>query len=218
MWLQLFASSLPLSKRLHRVEKSDSMSIESLEDLLHEATNPGFAVALKDINAETPATAVDENKQDPELKATKGDIESSSCEDTAAVQQEKLYSAFTDPQKKWIVIIAGMAGWFSTTSSFIYFPAIPFLAHDLGVSIEYINLTVTSYLIASGIFPSIVGSAADYYGRRSVFIVALAVYVAVNVGLALQSSFAALVTLRMVQSAAIAGIYYLPSTESLSRD
>jgi MFS family permease len=117
------------------------------------------------------------------------------------------YSAFTMTQKRWIMALVAFAGWFSSLSSFIYFPAIPFLASDLAVSTERINLTVTAYLIMSGVFPSIVGDAADNLGRRPVFIVALAIYVAANVGLALQSSFGVLFFLRMVQSAGISGSY-----------
>lgn len=119
------------------------------------------------------------------------------------------YSVFTTTQKKWIIFIAASAGWFSTASSFIYFPAIPFLAHDLNVSIQKINLTVVSYLVASGVFPSILGNAADSYGRRPIFIVSITIYVTVNVGIAMQRSFAALVTLRMVQSMAISGNFSL---------
>lgn len=114
-------------------------------------------------------------------------------------------AAFTTTQKKWIVFIAASAGWFSTASSFIYFPAIPFLARDLSASIEQVNLTVTSYLVSSGIFPSITGNASDRYGRRPLFILTLGVYVVVNIGLAIQQSFIALITLRMLQSAAISG-------------
>ncbi|EGO53713.1 hypothetical protein NEUTE1DRAFT_143467 [Neurospora tetrasperma FGSC 2508] len=93
--------------------------------------------------------------------------------------EEPDYSLFTSSQKRWIIFIAALGGWFSTASSFIYFHAIPFLARDLHVSIEKINLSVTSYLVVLGIFPSITGSAADRYGRRPVFIATLAVYVAV---------------------------------------
>ncbi|KAF7561984.1 hypothetical protein G7046_g2152 [Stylonectria norvegica] len=117
------------------------------------------------------------------------------------------HSLFTTPQKRWIVFIAALAGWFSTASSFIYFPGIPFMAQGLDVSVEHINLTVTSYLIASGIFPAITGSAADKYGRRPVFIISIGVYFVVNVALAVQRSFAALFVLRMVQSAAISGTF-----------
>lgn len=123
-----------------------------------------------------------------------------------------MYSFFTPSQKKYIVTIAASVGWFSTVSSFIYFPAIPFIAKDLKVSVENINLTVTSYLIASGIFPSITGDVADLFGRRPVFIASLGVYFLANVALALQRSYGALFGLRMLQSAAISGeIYFFRS-------
>ena len=121
------------------------------------------------------------------------------------------YSVFSPVQKKWIIFIAAWAGWFSTASSFIYFPAIPFMAHDMDVSIQKINLTVTSYMIASGIFPTITGNAADRYGRRIILLVSLAVYTAANIGIALQRSFVALFLLRMLQSAAISGKIMLTS-------
>ena len=121
------------------------------------------------------------------------------------------YSVYTSAQKKWIIFIALWAGWFSTASSFIYFPAIPFMADDMGVSIQKINLTVTSYMIASGIFPAITGNAADRYGRRIALLVSLAVYTIANIGIAVQRSFAALFMLRMLQSAAISGMIMLAS-------
>ncbi|KAK8090225.1 major facilitator superfamily transporter [Apiospora hydei] len=117
------------------------------------------------------------------------------------------YSAFLPWQKRCIIAVIAFGGWFSSLSSFIYFPAIPALADDLGVSVEKINLTVTSYLIMSGIFPALVGNAADKLGRRPVFLATLVIYVAANVGLALQSSFGLLFFLRMLQSAGISGTY-----------
>ncbi|KAI0132590.1 putative MFS transporter [Xylariales sp. AK1849] len=150
-----------------------------------------------------------------QLRESKSTQQSNTCEhDTSAgrdasAQPSSLppapYSIFTRKQKKWTIVIAAWAGWFSTASSFIYFPAIPFMAEDMGVSVQDINFTVTSYLIASGVFPTITGNAADRYGRRSVLIASLAIYAAANIGLATQRSFVALLVLRMVQSAAISG-------------
>ncbi|KAJ6186972.1 MFS general substrate transporter [Penicillium mononematosum] len=95
----------------------------------------------------------------------------------APPHQESLpYSAFSLAQKRWTIAIVAFAGWFSSLSSFIYFPAIPSIASDLDVSTERINLTVTAYLVMSGIFPSIVGNATDTLGRRPVFIVTLALH------------------------------------------
>ena len=121
------------------------------------------------------------------------------------------YSIFRPAQKRWIIFIAAWAGWFSTASSFIYFPAIPFMALDMGVSIQKINLTVTSYMIASGIFPAIIGNAADRFGRRIIILASLAGYTIANIGIALQRSFAALFILRMLQSAAISGMVMITS-------
>lgn len=121
------------------------------------------------------------------------------------VSPQPPHSTFTRAQKGWIIFIAAWAGWFSTASSFIYFPAIPFLAHDMDVSVQAINLTVTSYMITSGIFPTITGQFADKYGRRPSLIVAVSLYVISNIGLAEQRSYEALFVLRMIQSAAISG-------------
>lgn len=117
------------------------------------------------------------------------------------------YSVFTRRQKNIIIGLAAFAGWFSSVSSFIYFPAIPAIAQDLNQSTEKINLTVTSYLIVSGIIPSVMGNTADRFGRRPVFIGALIVYMGANIGLALQSSFGLLFFFRMVQSAGISGTF-----------
>ena len=115
------------------------------------------------------------------------------------------HSAFSKWQKRWIIFLASFAGWFSTLSSFIFFPAIPTLAQDLHTSIGKVNLTVTSYLIFAAVAPSIVGNFADTSGRRPAYIATLTVYIVANIGLATQNSFTALVILRMLQSASISG-------------
>jgi MFS family permease len=122
-------------------------------------------------------------------------------------QPNDSYSAFLSWQKNCIIGLAALAGWFSSVSSFVYFPAIPFLASDLHVSIAKVNLTVTSYLVMSGIFPAIVGDAADRFGRRPAFLAGVAVYVGANIALALQTSFGLLVFFRMLQSAGISGMF-----------
>ncbi|KAI1455464.1 MFS general substrate transporter [Annulohypoxylon moriforme] len=161
-------------------------------------------MASKVIESQSPENR---SQQLENVRLDDGEKPTSAIADGTLSSQPPPYSAFSSTQKRWIVFIASLVGWFSTASSFIYFPAIPFLARDTGVSVENINLTVTSYLIASGIFPSITGDAADRYGRRPVFVVCLFIYAAVNIGLATQRSFATLFILRMIQSAAISGTF-----------
>lgn len=53
--------------------------------------------------------------------------------------------------------------------------------------------------------PSLTGSLSDNYGRRPVYFLCFVVYIASNIGLALQHSFAALLVLRCVQSSGSSG-------------
>jgi MFS family permease len=115
------------------------------------------------------------------------------------------YTLFTTWERRTIVILVALAGWFSTLSSFIYYPTISAVANDLHTSVKLINLTVTSYMVVSSVAPAIVGDASDMFGRRPLYLITLALYVLANVGIALQDSFAALLVLRMLQSAAISG-------------
>ncbi|KAI4108870.1 MAG: hypothetical protein LQ339_001988 [Xanthoria mediterranea] len=119
--------------------------------------------------------------------------------------QEAPYSVFTKFEKRWILFLVALAGFFSPVSANIYFPAINYLARDLSVSLELINLTITAYLICQGMVPSLVGDTADMLGRRPVYIAAFVVYLAANVGLALQDSYAALLVLRILQSSGSSG-------------
>lgn len=115
------------------------------------------------------------------------------------------FSTFTAWEKRWILFLGAFAAMFSPMSSFIFYPAITSMAEGLGVTTGLINLAVTTYMIVSGIVPSLLGNAADKLGRRPVYIVALSIYFVANVGLALQNSFPALLVLRMVQSAGSSG-------------
>lgn len=111
-----------------------------------------------------------------------------------------LYSIFTKHQKRYIVFLTAFRGFFSPLSANIYFPALNSLAKDLKVSNELINLTLTSYMIFQGLAPTIFGDLADMTGRRPAYIIGIIIYIAINIGLALQNNYAALFTLRCLQS------------------
>ncbi|CAG8973044.1 hypothetical protein HYALB_00007272 [Hymenoscyphus albidus] len=128
-------------------------------------------------------------------------------EPSIAESSTEEYSVFTKSQKRWITFTIAFVAWFSTLSSFVYFPAVSLIASDLHTTIEGVNITITSYLIASAIIPSVIGPVADMTGRRPVYIVTLFIYFMANIGIALQKSLASLIILRMVQSAGISGSF-----------
>ncbi|KAH8807660.1 major facilitator superfamily domain-containing protein [Xylogone sp. PMI_703] len=115
------------------------------------------------------------------------------------------HTVFTQKEIYFIVAMASLAALLSPVSTTIYFPALNTLAATLGVSISKINLTVTTYLIMQGIAPTFVGTWSDASGRRPLYIGAFIVYMAANIGLALQTNYAALLVLRLVQSAGSSG-------------
>ena len=134
------------------------------------------------------------------------------------------YSIFTKWQKSWICIATSIAAMFSTLSSYIYYPALPLVSKDLGVSISLVNLTVTSYLVVAGIAPSFMGDLADSSGRRPAYMLMFALMLSANIGIAVQKTYAGLLALRMVQSAGSSGMmhdkYPLPNivlTDFVSR-
>lgn len=60
------------------------------------------------------------------------------------------HSIFNKWEKRFIVIVASAAGFFSPISANIYFPALEVLADEYRVSTTLINLTVTVYMIFQG--------------------------------------------------------------------
>ncbi|KAL8922889.1 MAG: hypothetical protein Q9172_003363 [Xanthocarpia lactea] len=127
--------------------------------------------------------------------------------DEEVTTQTELYTVFPKWEKVYIVSLITFAAWFSTLSSFIYYPVITFVARDLRTTVANVNLTVTAYMVVSGIAPALIGDLADQAGRRLTYVIALVLYFCANVGIAVQDSFVALLLLRMLQSAGISGTF-----------
>ncbi|EJD37630.1 MFS general substrate transporter [Auricularia subglabra TFB-10046 SS5] len=91
----------------------------------------------------------------------------------------------------------------SSMGANVYFPALPTVASDLGVSIAKVNLTITSYLVLQGLSPMFFGPLADYRGRRLAYICCLAIAAGACTGMALlpNGAYGLLIFLRCVQSA-----------------
>ena len=114
--------------------------------------------------------------------------------------EPKEWSVFTRRQKILIIALVSFGGFFSPTSAAIYFPAIQTLANDFHKSTTLINFTITTYMVLQGIAPTVLGDLAESLGKRPVYLISFAIYIAANVGLACQSNYAALLVLRAMQS------------------
>ncbi|KAG8531162.1 uncharacterized protein KY384_004520 [Bacidia gigantensis] len=128
-------------------------------------------------------------------------LPSTPATEIARPDEPPLYSVFTGGQKRLTVFVVSFVAMISPLSGTIYFPALEILAKHFHVSSSVIQLTITTYQIFQGIAPSFIGNYSDSYGRRPAYAICIVVYVAANIGLALQNSYAALITLRCLQSA-----------------
>ncbi|CAK4024176.1 related to dityrosine transporter [Lecanosticta acicola] len=111
-----------------------------------------------------------------------------------------VWSVFSTQQKRFIVFMVALAGFFSPLSANIYFPALNTLAADFGTTESVMNLTLTTYMIFQGLAPTIFGDLADMAGRRPAYIIGFTIYLGACIGIASCNTFPALLVLRMLQS------------------
>ncbi|KAJ5408560.1 MFS general substrate transporter [Penicillium cosmopolitanum] len=109
-------------------------------------------------------------------------------------------SILSGPEKILSIIIVTTMTFLGPAPMSIYFPILSSLSRDLHVSPSRMSLTITVYMITQALFPLLTASFSDQRGRRPVFLVCLTVYLGANIGLASQTSFAALMALRCLQS------------------
>ena len=173
-------------------EKSDASPASSLRS---------ESLSVHEVSEITDAKSEDVHDSLPPRDPEKGEAPSTpGANDDNAAAEAPLHSIFPKSTKIFIVCMTVVASIFSPFSNFAYVPAVTSLARDLGVSLTDINLTFTSYQIMQGVAPLFFGDMADQAGRRPVYLLTFVIYLGANVGLALQTNFAALIVLRALQS------------------
>lgn len=129
------------------------------------------------------------------------DITTNKHESEPVPEQSAPYTVFTKGQKSVVVAFVTAAGIFSPLTAYVYFPALRTISEAFDVGLEAINLTVTAYLIVQAIAPAILADTSEKLGRRPTYLLAMTIYCAASVGLKFQRNYAALLVLRMLQSA-----------------
>jgi EmrB/QacA subfamily drug resistance transporter len=78
-------------------------------------------------------------------------------------------------------------------------PAAPLIADDLGIRAVDVNIAISGYLVTVAVLIPISGWAADRFGVRRVFTVAIAIFTLASVGCALAPNLATLTATRILQ-------------------
>ncbi|EKG15134.1 Major facilitator superfamily, partial [Macrophomina phaseolina MS6] len=120
------------------------------------------------------------------------------------------YSAFPLAARRLVLSLVTAAGFFGPLCGAIYLPSLPLFEDIFHASTTGINASVTLYMVIFAIAPLFWAAAADHWGRRPVYTVSLAIFIASNVLLAaVPANIAALFILRILQalgSSAVASV------------
>ena len=91
-------------------------------------------------------------------------------------------------------------------------PALPEMQRELGLSDSEISLITSMYFLPSVLLAFPTGLLADRFGRRSVFVVSLAVFGLCGLALSFTRSFTAICVVRALQGSAFAAVHPLSIT------
>jgi EmrB/QacA subfamily drug resistance transporter len=98
-----------------------------------------------------------------------------------------------------VALIVAVALFMENLDSTVIATSLPAIAADVGTSPLALKLAVTSYLLSLAVFIPMSGWTADRFGGRTVFRVAIAVFVLGSIGCAASSSLTDFVVARIVQ-------------------
>ncbi|MDR3513164.1 MAG: MFS transporter [Caulobacteraceae bacterium] len=101
-----------------------------------------------------------------------------------------------------IPMIIGCALFMQTLDATVISNALPTMARSLHESPLTLNLAITSYLLASAVFLPISGWAADRFGAKHVFRVAIVLFALSSLGCGVSQNLGQLVAARLVQGLA----------------
>jgi EmrB/QacA subfamily drug resistance transporter len=106
------------------------------------------------------------------------------------------------PSGPLIPMIIGCALLMQTLDATVISNALPTMARSLQEDVVTLNLAITAYLLASAVFLPISGWAADRFGAKHVFRLAIVLFALSSLGCGIAQSLPELVLARMVQGMA----------------
>jgi EmrB/QacA subfamily drug resistance transporter len=112
--------------------------------------------------------------------------------------------------------IVSVALMMSSIDQTIVATALPALQHDLDARISWAGWTITVYALGRVLILPVAGRLSDQYGRRTIFVTAIALFTVASLCCGLANDIYLLIVLRAVQ--AIGGAAFMPSATGLVAD
>lgn len=122
-----------------------------------------------------------------------------------------------DQSKRWLIIIAVMAATLmEVLDTTIVNVALPYMQGSLNAAPDQISWTLTSYMVASGIFMPLAGYFSDRLGRREYLLYCIAGFTLASIFCGAATSLSEIVLCRLLQGAFGAGL--IPLSQAIMTD
>jgi EmrB/QacA subfamily drug resistance transporter len=120
-------------------------------------------------------------------------------------------------RRRWLIFtIVSVANLMASIDQTIVATALPDIGHELHASINWAAWTITIYALGRVLVLPLAGRVSDQYGRRTVFLVAIALFTVSSLLCGLADNIYMLLVLRAVQ--AIGGAGFMPSATGMVAD
>lgn len=107
----------------------------------------------------------------------------------------------TPPHIMTLILITGLAA----LSLNVFLPSLPSMAKHFGVEYHVMQLSVSLYLAMTAFLQIFIGPISDRFGRRSVLLTSIAIFVAATLGAVLAPNFGVFLACRLLQAAIATG-------------
>src|SRR5574344_1996778 len=107
-----------------------------------------------------------------------------------------------------IPFIVGCALFMQMLDSSVVAMALPMMADTFNTTAVRMNIAITAYLIAVAIFVPVCGWAADHFGAKRIFLLAILLFCLTSLGCSMAPTFETFIFFRFMQG--IAGAMMVP--------
>lgn len=115
-----------------------------------------------------------------------------------------------------LILILGLLSAIGPFSIDTYLSGFPSIASDLGVSVDIVSYSLSSFFIGISVGQLIYGPLLDRFGRKTPLIIGLVIYFLASIGCALANSIETLIALRFLQ--ALGGCVGMVAPRAIVRD
>jgi len=120
--------------------------------------------------------------------------------DAGIIEATTYFDAALSQRRKWLTLVATIIGSaMALLDSSVVNVALPAIQQALHADAAATQWIVNAYLLLLGALVLIGGSAADLYGRRRIFVVGIAVFIAASIACGLSPNIGVLIAGRAVQ-------------------